>query len=72
MTTILEPTTAAAFNSALAALRSRALVRLRELETDESPCPDLWAKELADGDESLAAPLADLIAQDHARLLGEA
>ena len=56
----------------LAGLRQQALERLRELESHESPNPSLWAWELAGGDETLAAPLADLIAQDHARLHGEA
>ncbi len=63
MTAILSPS--------LSELRRQALERLRELEVGESPCPELWARELAGGDEKLAAPLADLIAQDHARLFGE-
>ena len=56
----------------LASLRQQALDHLRELESHESPSPSLWARELAGGDETLAAPRAELIAQDHARLSGEA
>ncbi len=68
----MNATLAPSLDQDLATLRQRALDHLRQLESGETPSPELWALELSGGDRALAGPLAALIAQDHARLRGEA